>query len=106
MWNDDRSDSATDSESEVDEAVDAGRAFIDLLLSLLTCGRLSAKNVCILCWWASKGGLAAARDLAFRPDAPSSHYQRHIDCVNKVALKSDINIYIDLLFKFYFLIQI
>ena len=48
---------------------------------LTTCWT-SAKDVCVLCGYASKTGMSddVGRS-GFRPDAPSGHYQRHLDSV-------------------------
>ena len=42
--------------------------------------------MCLLSWLAAKGGLAGrAEELAFRPDAPTGHYQRHLDVVTEMS---------------------
>ena len=70
----------------------AGEMFIDFLLTLHFSGHMSAKSLCVLSWWASRAGaLGPAQKYAFRPDAPSGHYQRHVDlqnCVNIKEMKS------------------
>ena len=66
----------------------AGEMFIDFLLTLHFSGHMSAKSLCVLSWWASRAGaLGPAQKYAFRPDAPSGHYQRHVDLQNGVNIK-------------------
>eukprot|EP00969_Alexandrium_andersonii_P029924 1305465-Alexandrium_andersonii.AAC.1 len=44
--------------------------------------KLNAKDTCLLSWWASQAGLQGlVEQLAFRPDAATSSYQRHLDHV-------------------------
>ena len=64
-------------------AVDLARqAFLDYLLDLADESKISAKDVCVFCWYASKAGMSDdVRRIGFRPDAPSGHYQRHLDSV-------------------------
>eukprot|EP00969_Alexandrium_andersonii_P008837 386576-Alexandrium_andersonii.AAC.1 len=41
---------------------------------------LSAKQACLIAFWATKAGAAGAvAHLSFRPNAPSGHYSRHWD---------------------------
>ena len=67
---------------------EAGDMLAQFLMSLHVAGQLRARSLCIICWWASKaGGIGGFADYAFRPNAPTGHFQRHVDCVNKVNLK-------------------
>ena len=64
----------------------AGDKLAEELLSLLEKGEakgtLSAKAVCVLSYYATQAGAQGfVTKLAFRPDAPSGHYQRHLDDV-------------------------
>ena len=69
---------------------DAQQLFCDLLLDLKVRGKLSAKDVCVLSWYASKGGLGGGcQELAYRPDAPSGHFQRRLDAVTWMSSKVD-----------------
>ena len=48
-----------------------------------------AKRLCILCWWSSRAGcLGPASRYAFRPNAPSGHYQRHVDVAHGINMKA------------------
>ena len=68
---------------------EAGQNLMDLLLQLHYLRHLSAKAVCVIAWWAKNAGAAGkVRDLAFRPNAPSGHFQRHIDTVTGVSAKA------------------
>ncbi len=58
----------------------ASREFADMLIDLKTKGRLSARDVCVLSFYAKHAGLQGpACDFAFRPSAPTGHFQRHLD---------------------------
>ena len=60
----------------------ATQAFLDFVLDLTDESKISAKDVCVLCWYAPKAGMSdGVRRIGFRPDAPSEHYQRHLDSV-------------------------
>ena len=62
------------------ERIAAGNEFIDYLLDLQASDKLSAKSVCVLCYFAGLGGKGNhVKELGLRPDAPSGHYQRHLD---------------------------
>ena len=67
---------------------EAEDAFADYLLDLRLRGNISSKDVCLLSWFVWKGGLSdsgAAANLAFRPGAPSGHYQRHLDSATQMS---------------------
>ena len=70
---------------------DAEEAFGDYLLDMRIRGKISSKDVCLLSWFAMKAGLnsegGAVSRLAFRPGAPSGHYQRHLDSVTEMTSK-------------------
>ena len=83
------SDESDSSDEPEDERAEAGKVLMEFLLSLLHGGILSAKTVCIICWWAWKAGALGVQALSFRPEAPTGHYQRHIDRVMGVRLKSE-----------------
>ena len=70
-------------------AVDsATQAYVDYLLYLADESKISAEDVCVSCWYASKVGMSDdVRRIGFRPDAPSGHYQRHLDSVLDFAEK-------------------
>ena len=60
----------------------AGQEFVDMLMDLKTLGKLSARDVCVLSFFASKANcVGPASVFAFRPDAPTGHFQRHIDTI-------------------------
>ena len=60
---------------------EAGVELVELLTELYFNGKLTAKHLCTLAWWAHKSGIASAKSLAFRPDAQSGHFRRHLDSV-------------------------
>ena len=80
-WEDDDTDSGTDTESLGGRS--AAAVLADMLLSLLFAGTLSARMVCTLAFWCVKAGCQGTEvtRLSFRPGAPTGHYQRHLDTV-------------------------
>lgn len=65
---------------------EAGTAFMDVCMEMLNSGRMSAKTVCTLCWYASRAGaLGPVARYALNPESPSGHFQRHIDRKNGFA---------------------
>ena len=88
VWDDASEDEPEDSEVS---GVEAGECFVEFLLQLHFAGKLSAKSVCAACWFAHKAGAAApVGQYAFRPNAPSGHYQRHLDLVTGVRVKEEV----------------
>ena len=91
-------------EDDFDEAGDveeAGGMLVKVLLSLLFAGSISAKMVCVICWWAWRAGCRSQKviKMAHKPTAPSGHYQRRIDRVlgvstKKAAYRIDLPLYI------------
>ena len=79
----DSSDHWEESEGEAsdEDASSFGTCFIDYLLELFYGGAVSAKSVCVLCYFAWKAGASGTllAHLAYRPDADSGHYHRHLD---------------------------
>ena len=66
-----------------------------MLISLKQNSVISAKNCCILAYWASKAGaVGLCNKLAYRPDDPSTgHYSRHFDDVVGTRLDSAMDWY-------------
>lgn len=62
----------------VDEDV-AAEEFLTYLVLLKVSGKLSAKQACILAFWACKAGAKGAKKLAVRPDAPSGRFSYEFD---------------------------
>ena len=85
-------DSDDESEGDGSDATgpEAGEQLVDLLLSLHYAGQMSAKTLSLICWWSAKAGAAGpVQKYGFRPDAPTGHYQRHLDQVSGVSLKAE-----------------
>ena len=60
-----------------------------MLCDLKMRGKLSAKDVCNICWYCKLAGIGgAAAELAMRPDAPSGHYNRHL--TNRLKLDTHV----------------
>ena len=58
----------------------AGEEFAAFLLSLHLSGKLSARSVCILAFWATRAHcIGPAGEFSLKPDSPSGHFQRKID---------------------------
>ena len=69
----------------------AGDCLVEYLLDMHYEGRLSAKAVCVACWFAHKAGAQGSIGrYAFRPNAPTGHYQRHLDSVMGVDVKAEM----------------
>ena len=78
----DASSAAAGSLPEVDERAEAGAQLAEVLIGMHISGRLQAKEVCVLSYWASKAGaVGPARLFARRPDSATGHFQRHLDRV-------------------------
>eukprot|EP00969_Alexandrium_andersonii_P270334 11948676-Alexandrium_andersonii.AAC.1 len=60
----------------------ATEEFPAMLVRLKLQGTLSARQVCTLCFWASRAGLGGlTKELAVRPNQQSGQYSRHFDKV-------------------------
>jgi hypothetical protein len=88
---DDSGDESDDSAEQNFKPHEAGLEFADFLLDLKVKGkRLSARDVCVLCHYAKAAGIQGpACDMAFRPNAPTGHYQRHLDSSTELNAKLD-----------------
>ena len=65
----------------------AGQMLVDLLLTLLWCGTLTAKSLCIICYWAQMAGCQSPiSDFAKPPGHAFGNYQKQIDRVLGVNL--------------------
>jgi len=71
--------SSDDSDIEAYTADEAADCLIAFVLNMKDTGAISAKSACVIFWWAGKAGLSRVAKWGFRPDAPSSHFQRHLD---------------------------
>ena len=59
-----------------------------MMMSLKIRGKISARDVCVLCFYARLAGITGpAVDMSFRPNAPSGHFQRHLDVVTELNSK-------------------
>ena len=74
-------------EEVVDEA--AGDELANVLLEMHYAGRMSAKTLCIVAWYAARAGAKGAiGNLALRPSSSSGHFQRKVDRSQGVNLKA------------------
>ena len=47
--------------------------------------------MCVGCWYDAKAGLGGgAGAFAFRPDAPTGHYQRHLDLCTGISMNDQL----------------
>ena len=53
--------------------------FVSLLTDMYLSGKMHAKAVCVLSFWAAKAGVEAAKPFALHPQAATGHYQRKLD---------------------------
>lgn len=83
-------DPDNDEEPEAEaSAEECGEIFVQFVMSMYFSGGLSAKNACTLCWWAGKAGARGpVSEYGFRPNAPTRHYARHIDLVEKIDVRA------------------
>lgn len=81
-WGVDQFEWGSDDEAaEEDVSGDAaGETLVEFLLSLHYAGKLSARTLCVICWFAAKSGAQGpVEKFGFRPEAPTGHFQRHLD---------------------------
>ena len=75
------SDDESDDEDFPDVEV-AGEELAAALVGLYLAGKLTAKSLCNLAWWAKHAGAKGrVAELAMRPSSPTGHFQRHLDSV-------------------------
>jgi hypothetical protein len=83
-WEDPPPADGDDAHSESDsdfEQITPGEEFVNFHLHLYLIRTLSARDLCIAMHWAGKSGIVEAAPIGFRPDAPTGHYQRHLNAV-------------------------
>ena len=67
---------------------EAGDELADFLLELHYAGRMSAKTLCIIAWFATHAGAQGSIDkLALKPSSSSGHFQRKVDRSQGVNLR-------------------
>ena len=85
----DSDDDAPSSDAVGHEAADL---LIQFLLTLHYAGNLSARSLSVICWYAAKAGAVGKVDaFGFRPEAPSGHFQRHLDAVTGIDMKGQMS---------------
>jgi len=89
-----RADPGSDSDTDVEALLPhtCSQRFFDLLVELKMSGKLSAKTVCVLSYWAKGAGVCEpGSKLAFPPNRTGGHYSAHFDKVVGLdeALKQD-----------------
>lgn len=79
-------------EAEGDEAdvspAEAGEMLVRFLLDLLYSNSLSARSLCVICWWAHKAGAQGiVSDYMVRPDAQSGKFHAKVDSADGTDLR-------------------
>jgi hypothetical protein len=95
-WDTDSMGGGASGESDEDydsvTAEQAGGHFSEFLMSLLFSHTISAKQCCVLAWWAQHAGaIGPAGEFAMAPNASSTgHYQRKIDHVLRLKEREHV----------------
>ena len=78
---DDGPDSGDDCNSSEEDLVEPtpGEKFVAYLESLMLSRRMTAKEFCTICHYASACGVGEAKTYSVSPNAPSGHFQRKVD---------------------------
>lgn len=78
----DAADANSDSDFGKGPPPNPGEMFFEFVTDLYFRGVLSARNLCVLCWWAKLSGLTGpATECAYKPDAAMGSFQRHLNRV-------------------------
>ena len=74
-------DDSEESDLELDPTPEqAGSFLVDFLLHMLLAGQVSAKLVCVVCYWAWKAGAKGpVKDFTVQPGQASGNYQKKVD---------------------------
>ena len=81
---------SAESEDETEPSPEEARGLLLMfLLELFYTHSLSARSLCVICYWAAKAGaLGPAVNYGLKPDSPSGHFQRKVDVVTGINLQS------------------
>ena len=74
-----KDENKADSENEAELELSAGDHLLNAHLELYFSGKLTAKRLCVLCWWASKAGVVETGPFALSPMTSSDQFQRKVD---------------------------
>ena len=72
---------------------EAGALLCQFLLDMHLSGNLSAKSLCVICWFASRAGASGAdvASDAYRQNAQSGHFQRHLDTCLGINMRHELS---------------
>ena len=86
--------SSDDGDDIFAKGASAGDMFVDFCLEQLQLGRISAKTVCTLCWFASRAGAkGSVSKYALKPTVASGKFSAHVDKVTGFNSKVDGNLF-------------
>ena len=87
--------SAPDEEEPLGE--EAAGELIKFLLTRHVEGTISARTMCVICWWAVKAGCRSEKvsKFAYSPEAQTGKYQRHVDAAMGVSTKNQSSYRVD-----------
>lgn len=82
----------SDSDDPEPSAEEAGEMMVAFLLDLLYTNSLSARSLCVICYWASLAGAQGpVSDFKMKPSSPTGHFQRKVDKATGVDLAGMAN---------------
>lgn len=82
-------DEPESSDYEEPSEEEAGARLVDFLLDQLYNNAISARSLCVTCYWASKAGAqGVVKDFALHPGSSSGKFMRKVDSATGLKLKS------------------
>jgi hypothetical protein len=83
------SDSASSEDEKEPSPEEAGELLFMFVLELFYTRSLSARSLCVICYWAAKAGtLGPAVNYSLKPDSASGHFQRKVDSFTGINLQT------------------
>ena len=81
---------SSESEDEEEPSPEEARGLLLIFLQeLIYTHSLSARSLCVICYWAAKAGASGPVDnYGLKPDSPSGHFQRKVDVVSGINLQA------------------
>ena len=87
-WDDECGSAQLAAEKEI-----AAGELIEFLLSLQISGKISARTLCVICWWAQKAGADSRQISKFAqsPTSQSGKFQRRVDSGLDVSTQTSVS---------------